>query len=195
MASQNSDHQHWLRDEQTDLAVERILDAAGTVFVQRGIAGTGMADIARAASCSRATLYRYFDNRAALRQAYVNREARRVAAAVGRATAAIADPRERLVEVVLTSVDLVRSTPTLAAWFSSSDMGIASQLSTSSEVIAALANGAPGGVDDRPAAQWIVRSIVSILTMPGGSAIEERSLVETFMVPPLLAPGRVRPRR
>ena len=195
MAARNSDHQQWLRDEQTDLAVERILDAAGTMFVQRGIAGTGMADIAGAASCSRATLYRYFENRAALRQAYVNREALRVAAAVGRATAAIADPRERLVEVILTSVDLVRSTPTLAAWFSSSDMGIASQLSTSSEVIEALADGTLSDVDNRPAAQWIVRAIVSLLTMPGASAAEERSLVESFVVPPLLAPSQVRRRR
>ena len=37
-----------------------------------------MSDIAAAAGCSRATLYRYFENREALHTAYVSREAREV---------------------------------------------------------------------------------------------------------------------
>ena len=38
----------------------------------------GMNDIAHAAGCSRATVYRYFENREALRNAYVHRHARAI---------------------------------------------------------------------------------------------------------------------
>ncbi len=42
------------------------------------VATVGMNDIARAAGCSRATLYRYFENREVLHTAYVHREAYRL---------------------------------------------------------------------------------------------------------------------
>ncbi|MDQ1319611.1 MAG: hypothetical protein QG655_854, partial [Actinomycetota bacterium] len=58
----------------------RILHAAGELFAERGVDAVEMQDIARAAGCSRATLYRYFENRAALHGAFVHREARAVAA-------------------------------------------------------------------------------------------------------------------
>ena len=41
-----------------------------------------MNEIARAAGCSRATLYRYFENREALRTAYVHRETHRLSRAI-----------------------------------------------------------------------------------------------------------------
>ncbi|HPY25671.1 MAG TPA: helix-turn-helix domain-containing protein, partial [Mycobacterium sp.] len=41
----------------------RILHAAGELFAERGVDAVEMQDIARAAGCSRATLYRYFENR------------------------------------------------------------------------------------------------------------------------------------
>ncbi|MFC7500779.1 helix-turn-helix domain-containing protein, partial [Nocardioides sp. GCM10030258] len=44
-------------------AVERILDAAGGLFAERGVDVVAMSDIATAAGCSRATLYRYFPDR------------------------------------------------------------------------------------------------------------------------------------
>ena len=43
-----------------------------------------MNEIARAAGCSRATLYRYFENREALRTAYVHREAYRLSREIKR---------------------------------------------------------------------------------------------------------------
>ena len=64
--------------EYNELAAERILDVAARLFVEHGVARVGMADVAKAAGCSRATLYRYFDSREALRIAYIHREARRL---------------------------------------------------------------------------------------------------------------------
>ncbi len=74
----------WLRAEHASLAAEQILDAAGALFAEHGVAAVAMADVATAAGCSRATLYRYFDSRDALRSAYVHREARRIGAEVAR---------------------------------------------------------------------------------------------------------------
>ncbi|MCB1004812.1 MAG: helix-turn-helix transcriptional regulator, partial [Acidimicrobiales bacterium] len=70
----------WLRAERASLAAEQLLDAAGELFARDGVAAVSMADVADAAGCSRATLYRYFDGKDALRTAYVHREARRIGA-------------------------------------------------------------------------------------------------------------------
>ncbi len=68
----------WLAATRTEVAADRILDAAAELYTQRDPASIGMNEIARAAGCSRATLYRYFENREALRAAYVHREAYRL---------------------------------------------------------------------------------------------------------------------
>lgn len=184
----------WLAPERDALAVDRLLDAAGEVFARDGVTGAGMGDIAAAAGCSRATLYRYFDGRHALRVAFVHREARRLGARVAAQVAGRRDPGQRLVDAVLAAVDGVRTTPTLAAWFSDASAGTATGLAGASEVIEALAaaflDGGDGpGVDDdtRERARWVVRVVVSLLTMPGPSAAAERRLLERFLLPVVLA--------
>jgi len=57
---------------------DRILDASEQLFTRHDPGSVGMKEIAKAAGCSRATLYRYFENREALRTAYVHRETRRL---------------------------------------------------------------------------------------------------------------------
>src|SRR5690606_8557003 len=68
----------WLAARRTEVAADRILDAAGELFAQKEAATVGMHEIAAAAGCSRATLYRYFENREALYTAYVHRESHRL---------------------------------------------------------------------------------------------------------------------
>lgn len=63
----------WLREEQVDLAVDRLLDAAGEAFAHDGVDATTMAGVALVAGCSRATLYTCLPNRRALHVAFVNR--------------------------------------------------------------------------------------------------------------------------
>ncbi|WP_041546960.1 MULTISPECIES: TetR/AcrR family transcriptional regulator [unclassified Nocardioides] len=159
---------------------ERILDAAAELFAGRGVGGVGMGEIARAARCSRATLYRYFPDRHALHLAFVHREARRVGATVAAETAGLADPPERLAAAVLASVRLVREAPALLAWFGAADAATTAELAQSSAVVEALGRGL---VDDEDAARWLVRVIVSLLTVPGRDDHDERALVERFVVP------------
>lgn len=179
---------NWLRDERSDFAAGRILDAAAKVFVNRGVAATGMADVAKAAGCSRATLYRYFENRRALHLAFVHREARRIGDLVAREVAGIADPGALVVEAMLAAVRLVRSEPTLAAWFQLGDAGIATEIANSSAVIEALstafvANVGLAGEKAPIQARWLVRAIVSLLAIPGIDDADERAMLEQCVAP------------
>jgi AcrR family transcriptional regulator len=66
------------RDPQSDDVEGRILEAAMVCLGRHGVAKTTLDDIAREASCSRATVYRYFPNRAAVVDAAVQAEIDRV---------------------------------------------------------------------------------------------------------------------
>ncbi|MGW4771238.1 TetR/AcrR family transcriptional regulator [Nocardia sp. NPDC004278] len=176
----------WLRPRRADIAAEQILDAAAQLFVERGVANTGMGDVAKAAGCSRATLYRYFPNRQALRIAFVHREARRVAAAVAEQARDITDPSERIVTVMLAALREVRADPALIAWFTAGDAGIANEIGQSSEVIEAIAAGLlPPTTDPERSrlARWLARIIMSLLTAPGRDDADERAMLEQFVAP------------
>lgn len=176
----------WLADERDELATSRILDAAGRLFAEHGVAGVGMGDIAAAAGCSRATLYRYFANRNDLRVAFVHREAMRLGVEVGRSVGRTTDPARRLERAVLAAIAGVRSSPTLSAWFAADTVGMSAGLAGASHVIESLAAGFLGDPSDaatRESARWVVRVVVSLLVMPGLDAADERRTVRHFLVP------------
>lgn len=187
----------WLREEQTDLAVGRILAAAGEAFARLGVGRVTMSDVAAHAGCSRGTIYRYFKTRDELHVAYVTHRAREVSAEVAGIVAPITDPVERLTATVLESVRAVRARPDLSVWFDAGQAGHTARLSGRPELYEALADGIATslGDADRPAAgrreplRWIVRVIVSLLAMPGASDEEERTIVSRFVVPGILADG------
>ena len=192
----------WLEAERAELAVDRILDAAAAVFQEHGVGKAGMEDVARAAGCSRATVYRYFEDRKALRTAFVHRETRRIAGVVASKIAAIDDPAARIVEGVMQSVAEVRARPALHAWFASRNAEVTAAHVRSSSVIHGLAAGLVGGdggdgrdgTEESYRALWLVRTIVSLLQTPGRDEGEERALLERF-VGPVLADGRRSPGR
>lgn len=192
----------WVVDVPPGVAAERILDAAGRCFARAGVRGTSVGDVAREAGCSRPTVYRYFEDRDALRTAFVHREARRLGQSVRATVAGIGEPGDRLVEAVLAALRGVRADPTLAAWYGADDAAASGALAGSSDVIHSLAagflggvtgrsdgsggsDGGPGGeLDDR--ARWVVRVTVSLLTHPGGDEDDERALLRRFLVPAVL---------
>jgi AcrR family transcriptional regulator len=185
----------WLRQEQADLAVDKILSAASQAFADLGVSRTGMGHIAQYAGCSRGTLYRYFKNRHELHIAYINRTALDLSNRLNAELSEISDPEQRLIEGIIRAVDEVRKTPGTAAWFAAGDSGIAARMSRSSEVIAGAAESFveklldPRGGDpaSRLRARWLVRVVVSLLTMPGENEAEERALITRFVAPVLLA--------
>ncbi len=185
----------WLHEERTGLAAERILDAAGEVFAERGVGATEMSHIAKAAGCSRATLYRYFENRHALHVAYMHRQTHRVVEGVAHRLRHLTDPGERLAEAVQAALAAVRESPVLAPWFTGADGALTAGLVEDSSVLQGLCAAFLGDPDDpavRERARWLLRIIVSLLARPGRDAADERAMIERFVLPVLLdAPDRV----
>jgi AcrR family transcriptional regulator len=179
----------WLAASRTEVAADRILDAAAQLFAKQDAAAVGMNEIARAAGCSRATLYRYFENREALHTAFVNREAYRLNHELGNETRGVTDPGERLITGVTTALRMVRNSPALASWFAMTERPIGGEMAERSEVIEALTaafvnslgSNDPAVVERR--ARWLVRVITSLLVFPGRDEADERRMLEEFVVP------------
>ena len=190
----------WLREEEPDAAVAKILAAADKAFVEVGVADARMSTIADYAGCSRGTLYRYFKNRHDLHIAYIERAAHEMMVRVRHGLRGIEDPRERLVESIVRSVREVRRNPGTAAWFEPGISGLAARMGRSSEVVDRLTTtfvselfGTQGrDPESRMRARWLVRVIVSLLALPGDSQEEERAQVERFVAPVLLSQTRGR---
>ena len=179
----------WLAERRTEVAADRILDAAEQLFTRNDPGSVGMNEIAKAAGCSRATLYRYFDNREALRIAYVARETHRLSESIDDRIHAIVDPRERLVTGILTTLRLVRESPALSAWFATTSGPLGAELAEQSEVITGLAGAFVTSLgDDHPAnvagrGRWLVRAITSLLIFPGRDEADERAMLTEFVAP------------
>jgi AcrR family transcriptional regulator len=175
----------WGREDDPQIAVERLLDAAGVVFASKGISATRMRDVAAAAGCSRGTLYRYFPDRDQLGRAYVDREAARVGQIVLERIGGITNPPDLLVEAIVIAVDEVRHDPFLAAWFDPASAATAGHFALRGEVIAELigsfldtlfagertAQQLRPGVDRDLAIEWVARVVLSLLTEPASHSM------------------------
>ncbi len=187
----------WLADRRTEAAAERILDAAADLFTRHNAATVGMRDIASAAGCSRATLYRYFENRDVLFTAYVHRETHRLFAEIGAELAGLTDPYRRVVDGALAALHKVRGNPALASWFAGTARPVGAEWAERSDVIAALAQAflaAMGEQDDLELrARWLVRQLISLLQFPGRDDDEERLMLERFVAPHVVTPAQTTP--
>ena len=185
----------WLAARRTEVAADRILDAAGELFAQKEAAAVGMHEIASAAGCSRATLYRYFENREALYTAYVHRESYRLYREMTEQINSVTDARERLIEGMLASLRNVRESPALASWFATTQRPIGAEMAEQSEVIKPLTEAfvVSLGPDDPELvshrARWLVRVMTSLFLFPGHDDDDERAMLEEFVVP-IVLPSR-----
>lgn len=174
-----------------DGVVARILDGAGRAFVEHGVSGAGMREIAQHAGCSRATLYRHFENRHALHLAFVEDRALRLTGELRAELDGVEDPGERLTEWVMRAVSKVRGDPAMAAWFAPNEAGVTARMSRGSEVIAhlsgAFSHGLAAREGERLRSRYLVRMILSLLTSPAADEAEEREIVTRFVVPAVLA--------
>jgi len=179
----------WLATERSELGAERILDAAAQLFAEQGIGRPGMEDIARAAGCSRATVYRYFENKPALLRAFVHREARDITAQIARHLEHNTNGRDLVVEAVVAALAAVRARPYLEPWYADGATDLLEVL-RESPVIAALASTFMSPRDGEPDAdlgRWLLRVVMSFLREPEESPDDERRLIERFLVPVVVA--------
>ena len=186
----------WLAARRTEVAADRILDAAGELFIKKEAASVGMHEIASAAGCSRATLYRYFENREALYTAYVHRESYRLYREMTEQINSVVDPRERLIEGMMASLRNVRESPALASWFATTQRPIGAEMADQSEVIKALTEAFVISLGpDEPdlvayRARWLVRVMTSLFLFPGLGEDDERAMLEEFVVPMVIPAAR-----
>ena len=103
-----------------------------------------------------------------------------------------------MVEGILRAVQEVRNSPGMSAWFDPHASGRTARMSHDSRVINTLSMTFVEhvlGLDHHDLAseeqgRWLVRVVVSLLTMPGESIEEERTLVERFIAPGLMNDAR-----
>jgi AcrR family transcriptional regulator len=175
----------WLASERSELGAERILDAAAQLFAEQGIGHPGMEDIARAAGCSRATVYRYFENKPALLRAFVHREARDITAQIARQLEHATNGGDLVVEAVVAALAAVRERQYLEPWYTGGATDLLEVL-RESPVITGLASNSlsrNGNEPDAELGRWLLRMVMSFLRDPGESPADERRLVERFLAP------------
>lgn len=181
----------------------RLLDAAERCFGRFGVMKITVEDVAAEARVSRATVYRYFDGRDALVRGVVLRHAERFLRRLEERVNAQTSFTTSIVEGVLFTIDAVREDPQLALLFTPDAAGLTGHIVGGSEALFAIARSFLGplfepaqragqlraGLDLNDASEWILRCIVSLLTMrgPGSrSKADLRRFVTTFVVPPLV---------
>ena len=192
----------WLNEERQELAVDRILEAAGGVFVRDGIRGARMGKIAEAAGCARATLYRYFPNKEALLHAYMVRVAKDFRAVLDERLRGLRSLGDRLVEAVAVSVELIQEREDVAPFFSEEGLGLTAQLTSSATAMReqlsrqieseSLSDRIQGTLRDDvsavEAAEWVTRAIFSFSVLPSEarSPVALRKYLKKMLIPALI---------
>jgi AcrR family transcriptional regulator len=182
---------------------QRLLDSAETCYAQFGLTKTTMEDVARWAGLSRATVYRYFENRDDLLMGVVEREARRTAADIGLRIRSIRDPGKYIVEGILQSLAEIPKRPALSMLFLADAVGVTSRLLLTSERLLSIGlelllpvieparekGLLRDSVDVDTTIEWIFRILTSYLTVPSPLASSEedmRDLLRRMLLPALL---------
>lgn len=185
-------------------ARRRLLDAAEACFAHYGVMKTTVEDVAAEARVSRATVYRYFDGRDELILGVLMREANRFLGRLSKRLERGSEFSATVVDGVVYTLDTVRSDPHLAMLFAPDAAGVTGAIAGASEALFAATaeflrplltraqerGQLRPGVDPDEAAEWILRTILSLLTVRGPVARSEpatRRYLTTFLVPALAA--------
>lgn len=197
----------------TSAARERLIDAAEACFHRYGVMKTTVEDVAATAKVSRATVYRYFDGRDAIILAVLLREAGRFLERLSDRLSAQPDLETAVVSGVLFTVKAVRTDENLALLFAPEAAGLTGAVAGASEALfdltaqflrplfdAAQQSGElRAGIDLDDAAEWTLRTILSLLTVAGPrqrTEADQYHYLQTFLVPALVDdPKPVEPRR
>jgi AcrR family transcriptional regulator len=192
-----------------DGTTARLLDATVACIATVGVTKTTLDDVARAAGCSRATLYRYFPGKPALLRALVTREAATLQAELQAAAADASSLEDAVVAIVLRSAAWLAGHPALQFVMNAEPEvllphlafdGADRVLRAGARVVApALTRflrsiDSEGAVSERAASErageWLARMILSYVCSPTdlvdlADPISVRRLVVDFVVPGL----------
>ena len=190
-------------DTKTQPVRERLLDAAEGCLEQFGSEKTSMEDVARAAGMSRATVYRYFENREALLLGVASRQASALAAEAINYLAQFSTISDWLVEGLLFTLREIPNRPVFASLVTSLDSRASSSLWLGSSALVEIginvlqpifSNAKAQGllrddVDPAMLVEWLLRMLWTYLNAPSQVATDEegmRKLFRMMLIPAVL---------
>jgi AcrR family transcriptional regulator len=191
------------KDTKTRPVRERLLDAAEGCLEQFGPQKTSMEDVARAAGMSRATVYRYFENRDALLLGVASRQASSLAADAINYLARFNTISDWLVEGLLFTLRELPNRPVFASLVTSLDSRASGNLFLGSTGLVQIgvnvlrpmfANAKAQGllrddVDPEMLVEWLLRVLWTYLNAPSQVATDEegmRTLFRMMLIPAVL---------
>jgi AcrR family transcriptional regulator len=190
-------------DTKTQPVRERLLDAAEGCLEQFGPEKTSMEDVARAAGMSRATVYRYFENRDALLLGVASRQASSLAGEAINYLGQFSTISDWLVEGLLFTLREIPSRPVFASLVTSLDsrasgslwLGSSGLVEIGINVLQPIFTNAKAqgllrdGVDPAMLVEWLLRMLWTYLNAPSQVATDEegmRKLFRMMLIPAVL---------
>lgn len=173
----------WLFDDgRRAAATERIYAAATELIVRDGMNGFSIDALAAQTHCSRATIYRYVGGKKDIRDAVLARAATRIVQTV-RASVEGRTGSDRVLTAIEVAVAEIRVDPAGQLFLDSARGGGWNWL-TASKAVADFASELTGIAGDDPhAAQWIVRLVLSLLSLPDSDRRAEHEMLQRFVAP------------
>ena len=173
----------WLFDDgRRAAAIERIYAAATELIYRDGIDAFHVDALAAQTHCSRATIYRYVGGKKEIREAVLQRAATRIVDTV-RASVEKRTGPDRVLTAIEVAVAEIRTDPAGRLFLDSARDGGWNWL-TASQAVADFASELTGiAGDDVPAAQWIVRMVLSLLLLPDADQRAEHQMLQRFVAP------------
>lgn len=170
-------------------AAERIYAAATDLVVRDGLDALDIDALAARVHCSRATIYRHAGGKTEIRDAVLARAAARIVDTVAQSVAGRSGA-ERVVAAIGAALQRIRADP-LGQLMVGSMRGTQEMTRlAASPMLAGFARDLSGlSDDDRQAAQWVVRVVLSLLCWPVEDAEAERQIVERFVAPAFVTGG------
>lgn len=181
----------------------RIFDAALRCFARRGVTKTTIEDIAKAAGCSRATVYRHFKGKESIVAGAIRWEAGKFFSALQRRLEGKDTFDDLFVECALTADEFIGGHRVIPAIVEGEPELLLPHLALGAPLVVSISTEflrpyverlmSRGDIDrDNPAevAEWIVRTVLSFLLVPSlrfdlGSKEDMRRLATRYLAPSL----------
>jgi AcrR family transcriptional regulator len=168
--------------DQQAVAAERIYSAATDLILRCGLDAFNIETLAARVHCSKATIYRHAGGKTRIRDAVLMRLSAAISDRVRLAVEGLSGA-ERVVTVITTALEQLRSDPVRRLLLSSSSSTELGELHAS-PVLNHLAAELTGITDDPQAAQWILRVVLSLAYWPmGNSRRVEKQMLQRYVAP------------
>lgn len=184
----------------------RLIDALLASIAEVGLTKTALDDVARAAGCSRATLYRYFPGKQPLLAAAIDREAARLGATLAAATEAAETVEDAVVTMIVTAAEFLerhgalRTVREVEPHILLAEVGFERGdrlVRRGGELAAAALEPLLGVPDAARLGEWVTRIVLSYVFSPSESVSltrpeSVRPLVSEFVLPGLVPAHSIR---